>query len=1444
MTYSDAAPSEQRRAECDESVAEESSCGISSLSSACCASLHSNASSSSSLSALPQAAAAPAATESVFDRRWGPSCVRIDSRLYIDPTAPENVVLPPPSSSSQNHQQPYIWGAGSDRYNVRHFQKFARKSSGVTVNKIGNSPTPAGSEHESCPSSGVRGREDTAEDGASSTTTGFVTHCCNVHVNLKGVGFRDADSNYLTSILEGRLAFPGASSSPFSAQCGRRTTCAASPASCRSKPKHQKQIQNAATRSGGPSKEITAKGGLESSEPDAVFFVSLDLSENQLTCRGIAQLAKWFIKHSRYIRLRVLKVYKNLISDGGALALAGLILKQPSALEELHLSHNRIKTAGAEALFKSIGQARLKCYNETAKAAHMHVYPRPDPTRQEFLPVWIRLEYNNIADTHGLLQKWESEMRGSRSFDPSWKLVCFADRPNHPHGSKDPHCSPARCLRSINGHAALLHLYSFYHQSPIISGPLSTSGHRSGATVDRGKSKGGEAVGNLGSRGDSGQGTSSGKPSRKVEAGASQSRGSKAKREKRVPVSQDLVNTEQQTTTTVTSVRVEVKHGQSGQKRERGETAPQTVRESCVRPNGSTTSTHSSFSSPETQPVEQQPQPVTLEKLSSLLVPPPAVPVPRPTPGGRLLSPLVQPREVIETSEHIRCTSEYVSRPQERHTTTTDDAVWFPGPSVFSPASSRSKPTEVGTAVPSQGNNLFTAPGVSNTGGPDLVDSAVVAVGRVRQKKNVEYTKLVPSTVGQTYVDNNEPSVWSLLKRHNVEQPLQHALGRKSCTEGPSIPATFGARNENRAATNTLPFMISGRDVECPAALNESAIRQRSQLISEAVLGRSLPLSKKFGSCHMEHPVTQCAEKMSVGGECGMPLRNWVPGSKNKPSECVDGAVGYCNGAAELLSGVVDPSIVQSVISKVTEECVSSSFVHQLPAKLNANPRNVACQQLSGYDDDNIPLYIFLDTSAFVEMRKLFKRGKVNLFSFPALFALYQKKVLSQSFATLRENPEAAGAAAPAGTRKGLIFMCLDAVGDGIMKMTETQPFLRKSLAELQKDFVQPLTECGVIEKVDGLGDTAAYPDWMTLDKDIFEQAKALECSAFESLRVLDFACVWGYHLNYTNDGGPRLLNDATSNCATTERPFSLFVTANPKVEKFFAYLTQRQLAISQRVSRCNGNIKNDGNLRGDGVIEGGWNLLCTHIDRLNARLLAAFPELASLVCENGAFEHLSHSPRGSFPKKQPVFSASAVRNLLRQQLSVSCDSMLDTTALITELTGGLDNKSSSNTSASFHARTSGASSRTDLLSQPLFVASAGSGNKKVHPGRMLNGSAEGSHGYEEMRTRMNGIVHSHPQRSSEVMEQEMQHLRDNNDKLRGEVCRAYKLLSEIIQSYVQPQHPRQRFQEEGLPLKKHLLRRCVNQCQEWKSLLTSNSWANKQADISDDDILLYHSHS
>lgn len=384
--------------------------------------------------------------------RWPPSAVRLDPCYPLEPTSPECVTLPPPTCQDM-HQSFNLGWCNSD--GTISFQQIKRFKNSLFLNNSSQKKRTSGSKVSREGLGNYTNEASGFMNPLESQWNHQVSFSCNVHVNLKNVSLRDNDIHHLIDLLEASIFSLLASSSnmPFSSRhCLKGSSR-----------KVQKFEQSTLYNSKAFATEATSTQLKKIVASDVVFFVSLDLSENQLTCKGVERLAKWFISYSPYLRLRILKVYKNCISDNGALALAELIQTQSSALEELHLSHNRIRLIGAEALFKSIGQA---CFNQkNSQDSRLFVYPRPDRLRQEFLPVWIRLEYNHITDSYGLLQKLEAELRAFRGFDLLWKLVCFADRPNHPHGSKSPHCSPARCLRSTSGHAALLHLYSFYHQS-------------------------------------------------------------------------------------------------------------------------------------------------------------------------------------------------------------------------------------------------------------------------------------------------------------------------------------------------------------------------------------------------------------------------------------------------------------------------------------------------------------------------------------------------------------------------------------------------------------------------------------------------------------------------------------------------------------------------------------------------------------------------------------------------------------------------------------------------------------------------------------------------------------------------------------------------------------------------------------------------------------------
>ena len=76
--------------------------------------------------------------------------------------------------------------------------------------------------------------------------------------------------------------------------------------------------------------------------------------------------------------LKVLKLFKNNIGDVGASQLANFIEKFP-ALEEVHLSHNKLSEKGAWEIVKACSKTRNSCFHHVCA-------------------MWLRLEYNEIDD--------------------------------------------------------------------------------------------------------------------------------------------------------------------------------------------------------------------------------------------------------------------------------------------------------------------------------------------------------------------------------------------------------------------------------------------------------------------------------------------------------------------------------------------------------------------------------------------------------------------------------------------------------------------------------------------------------------------------------------------------------------------------------------------------------------------------------------------------------------------------------------------------------------------------------------------------------------------------------------------------------------------------------------------------------------------------------------
>jgi len=114
---------------------------------------------------------------------------------------------------------------------------------------------------------------------------------------------------------------------------------------------------------------------------DNLPFDEVDFSQNELTSRGLAVVLEVCRKCPK---LRVLKLYKNQIDDGGAKGLADLCGKC-QAIEEIHLSHNHFTATGAETLITAAEQTR------------------PD----NMSPLWLRLEQNDISGADDLFRELE-----------------------------------------------------------------------------------------------------------------------------------------------------------------------------------------------------------------------------------------------------------------------------------------------------------------------------------------------------------------------------------------------------------------------------------------------------------------------------------------------------------------------------------------------------------------------------------------------------------------------------------------------------------------------------------------------------------------------------------------------------------------------------------------------------------------------------------------------------------------------------------------------------------------------------------------------------------------------------------------------------------------------------------------------------------------------------
>jgi rRNA-processing protein FCF1 len=185
--------------------------------------------------------------------------------------------------------------------------------------------------------------------------------------------------------------------------------------------------------------------------------MNIEMYDNSITDAGVGALVDFLLAHQEDIRVNALKFWKNSIGDVGAEHLARYITECKHVLVELHLSHNRITTQGAIALFKAVEnnplyprvQVQAKQKKESADTSSSEATTAATPettTVQNHCPLWLRLEFNFIN-----LEQLNKQY-SLNALNP-----CYADSRTK--------CGPNGCCKSAEElHNCKVHLYVFHLQ--------------------------------------------------------------------------------------------------------------------------------------------------------------------------------------------------------------------------------------------------------------------------------------------------------------------------------------------------------------------------------------------------------------------------------------------------------------------------------------------------------------------------------------------------------------------------------------------------------------------------------------------------------------------------------------------------------------------------------------------------------------------------------------------------------------------------------------------------------------------------------------------------------------------------------------------------------------------------------------------------------------------
>mmetsp|Transcript_62516 Transcript_62516/g.183265 ORF Transcript_62516/g.183265 Transcript_62516/m.183265 type:complete len:796 (+) Transcript_62516:108-2495(+) len=143
----------------------------------------------------------------------------------------------------------------------------------------------------------------------------------------------------------------------------------------------------------------------------------VNFAENHLTHNGVRSLLRTLLRSK--VAILVLKLFHNKVENGDGIA--EYILGCDGSLQELHVSHNELSTAGAHAILLAVANAKSQSGDYT--------YPRRSGGRGAS-PLWLRMEQNYV-DQALLTERFE---RSFAQLKRTGKAMCdVTNRACTPH---------------------------------------------------------------------------------------------------------------------------------------------------------------------------------------------------------------------------------------------------------------------------------------------------------------------------------------------------------------------------------------------------------------------------------------------------------------------------------------------------------------------------------------------------------------------------------------------------------------------------------------------------------------------------------------------------------------------------------------------------------------------------------------------------------------------------------------------------------------------------------------------------------------------------------------------------------------------------------------------------------------------------------------------------